>query len=157
RGKSLRPRGGIRPFASIANPISAPRFCARSIRSTGFCPARRSATGCGRPPWSGRRRRTETPWQSRAGEEVRINLTAASRQRIQSGATLLADRLRLRRRSRQRNAIAKALAHEAVGGFLSQERSVDLIEQSAAPRRPPCAAAALRLSGPTPRPRVTQG
>jgi len=46
---------------------------------------------------------------------VRINLTAASRQRIQSGATLLADRLRLRRRSRQRNAIAKALAHEAVG------------------------------------------
>src|SRR5437870_5813822 len=62
---------------------------------------------------------------------VRINLTAASRQRIQSGATLLADRLRLRRRSRQRNAIAKALAHEAVGGFLCRERSVDLIEQSA--------------------------
>ena len=115
RGKSLRPRGGIRPFASIANPISAPRFCARSIRSTGFCPARRSATGCGRPPWSGRRRRTETPWQPAPARTVRINLTAASRQRIQSGATLLADRLRLRRRSRQRNAIAKALAHEAVG------------------------------------------
>src|SRR2546421_4731212 len=86
-----------------------------------FCPARRSATGCGRPPWSGRRRRTETPWQPAPARTVRINLTAASRQRIQSGATLLADRLRLRRRSRQRNAIAKALAHEAVGGVSSQE------------------------------------
>ena len=60
-----------------------------------------------------------------------MNLTAASRQRIQSGATLLTDRLCLRRRSRQRNAITKALAHEAVGGFLCRERSVDLIEQSA--------------------------
>ena len=78
---------------------------------------------------------------------VRINLTAASRQRIQSGATLLADRLRLRRRSRQRNAIAKALAHDG-GAVVSALEPAS--PESRLPKVAPNAAATASRSSPPP-------